>query len=162
MAPLPATVVDEAGREVDGADPTVVEVADVENVAPEGERENAAELRVHGGPAVATEALLPGARDASDHAGAKVDLPHAVVEGVGDVERTVGPQGQMVRSVKAGLGRGAAVAGETLFAGAREHAQGARRVEDTDPVAGHLHDVHVAGGVEVDPERLLQPFADHE
>ncbi len=162
LGPVAGDGGDDPGRKVHGADPAVVEVAHVEDAPPEREREDAAELRIQRRPAVTTEALQPGARDARDHTRAEVDLPHAVVEGVGDVKRSVGPQGQMVRSVKAGSGRGTTIAGEAFFAGAREHPQSARLVEHADPVARHLDDVHVAGGVEVDSERLLQPFAHHE
>src|SRR5437870_1027477 len=80
--------------------------------APERDRVDPAEVRVQGRAAVPAVALGAGAGDAGDDAGREVDLPDAVVEGVGDVERAVRTDQQVMRAVELRLARRPAVAGE--------------------------------------------------
>ena len=149
---------------MDRPDPAVVQVARVHRLALGIKRDavDAAELRLGGRSAVPREPLLARSRHRRDQAGLRVDLPDALVPGVGDVEVAVGTHPEVVRAVELRLRRGAAVARIALLPGARVRGERPVLLHFPHAVAAHLDDEHGPGLVEVHPERLLEIAGGHE
>ena len=103
--------------QIDGADAAVVEVGQEQLVARRIERcaINTAEFGFDGGAAVAAEAFAR-AGDSADHARFGIDGADAVVPGVGEIDRVVGTDRQIVHPVELRIARGATVAADSLLA----------------------------------------------
>src|SRR5581483_8617291 len=116
------------------------------------------QLGVDGRSAVAVAALRPRPHHGGDDP-VGVDLPDAVVGGVGDIEVAGGVVDDALRIVELGLEGRAAVAGEVVGAlvaaagdDGRRHTghrrDGAAGIDHPDDLVEGIGDVHVAGGVE--------------
>ena len=135
--------------------PPVVEVGQVELFAL-GRRARYSKCRrtraCVAGPPSPREALVAGAGNGANLAGSTVDLAHAVVQGVGDVDVALWCDGETVHAIKPCLHRRPVVAGVALFSRPGHCAENPLAIDLAHAVAGVLHQEQIAGAIEVHAE----------
>ena len=128
----------------------------------DGDAVDAAEFRLGGGAAVAREALVARPRERGDLAALQIELAHAIVPGVGDVQGAVRRDHKVVHAVELGLAGGAIVAAVPLLAGTGKRRQHALGIDLADTLTDHFAKVEVAVTIEIDREGRIDlgsPFA---
>src|SRR5262249_26082677 len=103
------------------------------------------------------EALFAGARERRYHAGFGIELADAIVPGVGQVDRAVRADRQMVHAVELCLEPGPTVAAAAFLSGASHDGQIAFRIDPEQALTGECGNLLVPGLVKSDSERPVEP-----
>ena len=148
---------DDAGVEMQPADPLVADVADQEGaVAIEHDAVRLTQLRLHAGPFVPAEARDSGPGDRRDDAALRIHSPDHVVVALGDVEVPRLVELDFVRHVQGGLRGRPAVAVVALLSAAGDRRDGLRlRIEAADALVVEIAEVERAVGPEDEAVRVV-------